>query len=238
MGLILSSNHKLLLIFCIIVLALIFQRQAYSVDENWLFERYQSGDIDTIRSLLNSIPEESAAGQFFRGVFETDGEAARFYYDRILALYPNSSSEAWALERLWQYHWSLGDMAQAEKYYDFLLTRHLDHPRLAEKPDFNAASGLEELTEEPRTVKRAELFPETGKWRVQLGAYGRRKGAEDVAGRVMSFGSADLIDKEVNGKNLTVVMIGRFHTREEAEQLSAKIQAMTGIKGIVVIVEN
>ena len=238
MRLITSSNRKLLIIFCITALVLVFQHQAYSVDENWLFERYQAGDIDTIRSLLNSIPEQSAAGQFFRGVFETDGEAARFYYDRILALYPNSRAEAWALERLWQYHWTLGEMAQAEKYYVFLLTRHPDHPGLAEKPDFNAASGLVELTEEPRTVRRAELTPAAGKWRVQLGAYGRRKGAEDVAGRVLSFGDADLISKEVNGNNLTIVMIGRFHTREEAEQLSAKILAMTGIRGIVLVVEN
>ncbi len=176
-------------------------RVAFGVNEAWLFERFQVGDVDTIQSLLNEIPDSSAGGLFFRGIFEPDGERARFYYDRIVALWQDSEAEAWALERLWQYHWSRGNAAQAQRYYNFLEQRHPDHPGLTETLDFTSRSGVFELMDKPadnqqQSVKRnMDATRESGRWRVQLGAFSRREGAKVIARKVIEFGPVDLIEK-------------------------------------------
>jgi len=221
-----------------IIIVLLLCSVSYGVDEAWLFDCYRSGDIDTIRSMLDNIPDTTAAGQFFRGVFESDGETARFYYDRIVALWPGSPSEAWALERLWQYHYSKGDMTQAEKYFNFLKLRHPDHPGIENKPDFKAESGLSKLIGEHVILPTEELLTTPGRWRVQLGAFSKRAGAKKIARKVVKYGAVDLVTKEVNGRNLTVVMMGRFHRKEEAEKLADKIRRETGIKGIVTTAEK
>ena len=234
------SNKAFPLTWAIVLILILTFRTAYSVDETFLFERFQAGEIDTIRSMTATIPESTAVGTFFRGVFETDGEAARFYYDRIVALWPGSTAEAWALERLWQYHWSMGDGAQAGRYFDFLQQRHPDHPGLVNKPDFGSDPGLEELIMEPGIIpEEGELIATTpGRWRVQLGAFSQRSGAKKVARQMTRFGVVDLIPKTVNGKKLIVVTVGRLHQKREAEQLAEKIRATTGIKGIVVAAED
>ncbi len=224
---------KLLVILGAVIPCLCLSSVAYGVDEAWLFNRYQSGDIDTIRFLLDDIPDSTAAGQFFRGIFETDGERARFYYDRIVALWPGSGSEAWALERLWQYHYCKGDMAQAEKYYDFLRARHPDHPGIADRPDFTSDAGLRRLMGEPAASPAGTSDVPVGRWRVQLGAFSKRNGAKRIARKVVKYGAVDLVTREVDGRRLTVVMVGRFQRKEQAEQLAGKIRSETGIKGIV-----
>lgn len=217
---------------------------AFGVNEAWLFERYRTGDIDTIRSLLNNLPDSTAEGLFFKGVFEEDGEKARFNYDRIVALWPGSVAEAWALERLWQYHWSRGSVAQAQRYYSFLKQRHPDHPGLIEAPDFSKRSGIFELVDQAENVQKPDVQrnfesdPKQGRWRVQLGAFSRREGAKVIARKVIEFGPVDLIEKIKNSKKLTIVTAGRCHSRQKAQQLADEIQRTTGLKGIVIVVDD
>ena len=223
---------------CLVCLTLIIAGSGWCIDEAWLFERYQSGDVDTIQSLLSQLPDTSVVGLFFKGVFETDGEAARYFYDRILALYPGSSVEPWALERLWQYHWSKGDVAQAERFYNFLQQRHPNHVSQVEKPDFKAGRDMSSLLIDTVAPQTNERVIKSGPWRVQVGAFSKRDGARKIARKVVQFGPVDLVDKNVNGRDLTVVMVGRLPSRREAEKLAEEIKALTGLKGIAVLVEN
>lgn len=240
----LTALSTVSVIFFITVLCIALPKSAVGQTDTWLFDRYLAGDIDTIASLLDQIPENSGAGQFFRGVFEVDGESARFYYDRIVALYPDSKAEGWALLRLWQYHWSLGNVDQAEKYYHFLETRHPGHPGLDNKPDFSARTGLSELTGEndesqaEKHLRTTRKPPGSGRWRVQMGAFELSEGANDVANKVRRFGEVEMIVKTVKNKKLIVVTVGRFETKKEAKQLARKIKKATGIKGIAVAVDN
>ena len=226
------------LIYIFIVIVLPYCAQAADIDEAWLFERYRSGDIDTIRVLLDAIPDSSDAGQFFRGVFEKDGEAARFYYDRALTLWPGGLAEPWSLERLWQYHYARGDGEQAERFYTFLKERHPEHPGLDYHPDFSCESSLIEsktdhgLAKEPAAAS-PELF-----WTVQMGAFGRPEGAREVQRKVERFGEVKLVRKVVGGVELTVVTIGRFKRHAEAERLVGEIKTSTGIQGWVIPFEE
>ena len=222
----------------LICLTLITITTGWCVDETWLFERYQAGDMDTIRAMLDRIPDTTAARLFFKGVFETDGEAARYYYDRILALYPGSSIESWALERLWQYHWSKGDVAQAERFYKFLRQRHPDHVSAVKKPDFSAGKNIAALLVDNAAPKIIEQAVQSGPWRVQIGAFSKPESARKIARKVMQFGTVDLVNKNVKGKVLTIVMVGRLPSRMDAEKLAEKIKSETGLKGIAVSVED
>jgi len=217
---------------CAVVIFLLVNT-TFAVNDIWLLERYQAGDLDTIRYYMKALPESSSVGHFFKGIFEPNGEAARLYFDRIVGT--GSIAEAWALERLWQYHWSKGETEKAQKYFKFLEQRHPDHPGLRDKPNFSAGSGLKEFLFKPE-IKRVSIVK--GRWRVQLGAFSRSGGARSVADKVKGFGKVDLIGKVVRGKRYTVVQIGHFHNRVEAEKLAGRIRTSTGIKGLVVAVDG
>src|SRR4030043_318888 len=107
-----------------VILSLVFIcGQAFPMSDGLddrLFELYQAGDLETVQKMRGKLPDSSAAAEFFKGVFETDGEAARFHYDRVLVIGPGSTAEGWALDKLWQYHLAKGDLKQAEKYWGFL----------------------------------------------------------------------------------------------------------------------
>jgi hypothetical protein len=232
--------------YWLIVLAIILSSHVgFCVDENWLFERFEAGDIDTLRTLLADMPETTAVGSFFRGVFETDAERARFYYDRVLTLWPGSESEAWALERLWQYHWSNGNTSQAERYYGFLEQRHPGHSCLMNKPDFSAGSsigelrnGLDTYSKRRQSIKESSYKQEEGPWRIQIGAFSKYDGARATADKVRHFGSVDLVEKVSKGTKLTVVMVGHLRDRREAQLLADDIRRETGLKGIPVMTKD
>lgn len=207
-------------------------------NEKWLLARFRQGDIDTIRSLLDSIPEMTQAQQLLKGIFEPDGEAARFYYDRVVALYPNSGVEATALERLWQYHWAKGDGKHARQYWDFLRRRHPDYPGLNDCPDFNSESDLEGLIDENHRVGFNSQTEITSGWTIQLGAFRNLEGARKTARKAVPYGDVRYLEKVSKGKTLTVVQVGLYSSHEEAEAVRKRIRAATGIKGRVVAFQN
>ncbi|MCF7810589.1 SPOR domain-containing protein [bacterium] len=229
----------------IVLITMLSTSVGFCIDESWLFERFEAGDVDTIRALLIDLPENTAVGSFFRGVFETDAERARFYYDRVLTLWQGSESEAWALERLWQYHWSTGNTAQAERYYGFLKQRHPGHACLTKKPDFSTGSNVSELKYELETFSKRQQsrngnYLKHGEcpWRIQIGAFSKYAGARATADRVRKYGTVDLVEKVSNGRKLTVVMVGYLPDRREAQILADEILHETGLKGIPVMTED
>ena len=206
-------------------------------DEAWLFERYQAGDLDTILALLGELPDSSAAGKFFRGVFETDGFAARFYYDQVLALFPLSPAEGWALGKLWQYHYAKGENEQARRYYQFLQERHPGHPCLKPAPDFGVSSTpARSAAATPPPPKKDAAGPKF--WAVQVGAFAKKSGAETTAKRVKKYGEVSQMLRTSAGQKLTVVTVGKFKSEDEARRLAEQINQETGIAGRVVALDK
>jgi len=205
-------------------------------DDTWLYEQFAAGNIDTLRLVLDLIPEQTAAGQFFRGIFERNGESARFYFDRSVALYPGSLFEAWSLERLWQHHWAVGDTNNARKYLKFLRQRHPDNSAGGFIPDFANVSDLWELTTDENTLINWENSNQKY-WTIQLGAFSNHNGALWVANKARKWGQVKLVNKTVRGKDLTVVHLGRFSRRRDASELESRIRSETELKGRVVSVK-
>lgn len=216
--------------------------EALSVnDEDRLLVLFVAGETDSLREILNTIPEETAAGQFFRGVYESDGEAARFYYDRTVALYPGSPYSAYALNRMWQYHMAKGDFEMATRYYGFLERRHPDHHILCGSPDPLSMQDLTELSKQsassiPLSTQNNNYSSEM--WTVQLGAYKNPKGAQKVGQTAQIWGDVRYIKKVFKGKELTVVQVGLFDDRDKAVNLDSSIRATTDLRGRIVKVQQ
>ena len=205
-------------------------------DDNWLHEQFAIGNLDTLRSALDLLPEQTAAGQFFRGIFEREGESARFYFDRSVALYPGSRFEAWSLERLWQHHWTRGDTNNARKYLNFLNQRHPEKAAFRFTPEFSNITDLWELTSDRTTLTNWENLKQKY-WTIQLGAFSNRNGALWVANKARRWGRVNLLDKNVRGKVLTVVHLGRFSRRRDASDLESRIRSETDLKCRVISVK-
>jgi len=207
-------------------------------DNKWLLARFRSGDIDTLRDVVDNIPEESAAGQFFRGLFEKDGESARFFYDRTVALYSGSPFESYALRRLWQYHWAKGDAEMARRYWNFLKRRHPRHPSVEDIPDFKHTSDYNELTTKPDNNKDPVYTIKGKYWTVQVGAFSDLNRALKVGHTMQRWGDVKYVKKKSIGRDLTAVQVGQFIRREDADKLDVKIRASTELRGRVIAVEN
>jgi len=205
-------------------------------DEQWIRDQYLSGNVDTLRSIMDSIPEQSAAGQFLRGIFERNGESAKFYFDRSIVLYSGSLFEASALERLWQHHWTVGDTGNASKYLDFLSQRHPDVSKSGYVPEFTHIGDLAELSANKSTSINWKNLKQDY-WTIQLGAFSKRNGALWVANKARSWGQVNLVDKNIRGKVLTVVQLGKFSRRSDASDLESRIRTETDLKGRVVLVK-
>ncbi len=218
-------------------------------EEEWLLQRYQANDLDSLRQVHQDISEDTSFGQFLRGLFETDGDEARFYYDRVILFHSGSQVEPYAMERLWQYHYAKGDMEQAERYYGFLQQRHPDFVGLSTIPDFSHGAGLGELLRTRLSIdnETAEIVSEppieetapeelTEGWTVQVGAFSFRSGAQNQSSQMEQFGTVAIRSKLSNGRMLSLVHVGMFKNKTEAEQLKERINRATGIQGRVVAV--
>jgi hypothetical protein len=228
------------LLFCFMQNKL-FSANISDDSEDRLLALFVAGETDSLREVINTIPEETAAGQFFRGIYEIDGEAARFYFDRTVALYPGSQYSAYALNRLWQYHMAKGDFEMAERYYGFLERRHPDHHILCGSPDPLSIQDLTELSKQsassiPHSTPNSNYSAEM--WTVQLGAYKNPKGAQKVGQTAQKWGDVRYIKKVFKGKELTVVQVGLFDDRDKAVNLDSSIRATTDLRGRIVKVQQ
>ena len=210
------------------------------VNDSTLVQYFQRGKLDTLREILEEIPELTAGGQFLRGIFEEDGEKARFYFDHTVALYSGSVYEVFALERLWQYHLAKGDMEMSRKYWDFLCKRHPEHPCVENPPRFDRESDLRELTVEVvrgnRNVQNANQS-EGYFWSVQLGAFSNFDGALRVKKIAEKWGEVKISKKAFHDRELTIVQVGNFKNRSDAVDLETMIRSGSELRGKVIKVK-
>lgn len=197
-------------------------------DEAVLFDLFARGRLDSLTRLTADLPDSSAAGEFFKGVFQPDGEQARYHYDRVVAFWPGTAAEGWALDRLSQYHLARGDLAGALKYRNFLKARHPSHPALAGTPD------LAELPEPPLQAAAADAREGGKPWAVQVGAYQDPRGARKIAQEMSKFGQVRQVQRQTDRGKVTAVLVGRCRTRAEADSLAKSIHRQTG-RGVLVV---
>ncbi len=204
-------------------------------DEEALLALFRAGNLDALRTEAVKTPENSGAGKFLRGLFERDGEKARYHYDQVVALYQDSAFRPWALQRLWQQHWAKGEKDMAQRFLDILSRRYPGHPALNIAPDYSHAGDLKEVAQQPIPISQSPHKEEPRPyWTIQLGAFRNPAGAREVGEQAQSWGEVRYLTKRVENLDLTVVQVGRFVDRQEAEEFLSRLKKASGLAGRVV----
>lgn len=200
-------------------------------------ELWQNENADSLRSVLPALLKKYPAQPevlFFQSVFETDAEKAITGYSAIIKNYPDNALADESLYRLVQYDYAKGSYKAAqEKAAQLKLTYPAS--RFTGKADVMFA-GLNQTTQIPVEAltsgadSAASQKISEKKFRLQVGAFGQIKNAEDLRERLKKNGytQIEFSEKIVNDKKLFLVWVGAFDNKDEAaktgEILKSKLQ--------------
>jgi len=206
------------------------------LSEMEILDLYQAGEYDSLRTLVATAPDTTGTGQFLRGLFTADGEAARFYYDHSVVFYPDSPAEPFALERLWQYHYAKGDLQQAAKYFGFLASRHPDFPGAAEKPDFVTGNKIVDVNRQTNDIPPRKPQPAGNGWGVRVGTFSSKANAQRAARAVEKQGIVTIAPVKSGSRTLYTVTLGGYLSLAEAKSVARQVKSTTGMDPLITTV--
>ncbi|MBL7996178.1 SPOR domain-containing protein [bacterium] len=202
-----------------------------------LVDLWQNDNVDSLRAALPSLQKKYPKQPetiFFQSVFETDAEKANAGYESILKTFPDNALADESLYRLIQFDYAKGSYRGAQEKADQLRARY-PSSRFISKAD-RMFAGLNQSAstqiEEQTPVTDPDISQSTSgkKFRLQVGAFGQIKNAEDLRDKLKSndYAPIEFSEKIVNDKKLFLVWVGAFDTKEEAvsngNALKSKLQ--------------
>lgn len=185
-------------------------------------ELWQNEGVDSLRSALPSIlkkyPNKPEA-LFLQAVFETDAQKANAVYEVILKDHRDNITADECLFRLVQYDYAVGKYRVAQDRANQLKSEY-PSSRFVKKAE-QMFAGLEKEAAVEKTVEAdSEANTKTvgKKFRLQVGAFGQMKNAEDLRDKLKNAGYTpiEFSEKTVNDKKLILVWVGAFGTKDEA----------------------
>lgn len=184
-------------------------------------ELWQNDGVDSLRSVLPSIlkkyPNKPEA-LFLHAVFETDVQKANSVYEMILKDHRDNVIADESLFRLIQYDYAVGKYQLAQEMTNRLKSDYPDSRFIKRAEQMFA--GLEQAPVEKAVVTDSDAAVNISgkKFRLQVGAFGQLKNAEDLRDKLQNAGYTpiEFSEKTVNNKKLILVWVGAFGTKDEA----------------------
>lgn len=184
-------------------------------------ELWQNEGVDSLRSALPAIlkkyPNKPEA-LFLQAVFETDAKKANAVYKTILKDHRDNITADESLFRLIQYDYAVGKYQNAQEKTKRLKNEY-PASRFLKKAE-QMFAGLEQAPVEQTVVTDSDAAVNISgkKFRLQVGAFGQLKNAEDLRDKLKSAGYTpiEFSEKTVNDKKLILVWVGAFGTKDEA----------------------
>lgn len=185
-------------------------------------ELWQNEGVDSLRSALPAIlkkyPNKPEA-LFLQAVFETDAKKANAVYETILKDHRQNVIADESLFRLIQYDYAVGKYRIAQDRANQLKSEY-PASRFLKKAEQMFAGLEKEAAVEKTVVADSEANTKTvgKKFRLQVGAFGQMKNAEDLRDKLKNAGYTpiEFSEKTVNDKKLILVWVGAFGTKDEA----------------------
>ena len=179
---------------------------------------------------------------FLDGVLTENGQKAVVIYQNIIDKYPASKYADAALYRLYSYYYALGLYESAKEKLDQLISKYPDSPyiKIAKQNQLpvNPEISQEENKEIEDSVKPP--FPpvvqhnQVYKFTIQAGAFSKNENAEALKSGFDKAGIfSEIREKQVAGTVFHVVYVGRFITREEADNFLITINNKFDLNGRV-----
>ncbi|KAB2881273.1 hypothetical protein F9K33_02025 [bacterium] len=214
-------------LFCFCLLLLPHAAYAQKISDPDLkpfVDLWQKDNVDSLRAfipvLYKKYPKQPET-IFFQSVFETNADKANAGYESILKTFPDNALADESLYRLIQYDYAKGSYRGAQQKAD-QLKRDYPSSRFIGKADrmFDGMSLVTKQIEEQTSVADPDISQSISgkKFRLQVGAFGQIKNAEDLRDKLKSNGYApiEFSEKIVNDKKLYLIWVGAFATKEDA----------------------
>jgi tetratricopeptide (TPR) repeat protein len=203
---------------------------AQSSDIQKILIAIESGEAESaqkqIEELRSTIPE-SPNIDYLEALITEDGNKALQMYEQIYRNAGGSQFAADALYNIYSYYYSVGLYESADRYLDELNRKY---------PDYNPSlrSKFSELESDPSS-KRLERYSYT----VQVGAFTNIKNAINLKNKFAEEGFyTDTFTKSIGGTLFNIVIVGRFISQSEAEDMKRSIETEYKIQGRVVPFEK
>jgi cell division septation protein DedD len=222
----------------IIVYASPLQAQEVSIVDH--LKSIESGNIDEARSALRELrinhPDDPSV-KFLDAVLSTEGFAALQKYKRLVEDHPNSTYADAAVYRIFSYYYSIGSYSQAESYLDKLKSDYPSSPyiKAADRSIPDESLEVQEPAPVPAAPSTREIPDEDYRYTVQAGAFLNISNAQNLSKKFEEDGYfTNITPKEVGGSILNIVIIGKFKTRGDAQELVRKLDSDFNLKSRII----
>lgn len=213
------------------------------------------GEIEKAKIILVSLEKDNPNApdvKFLKALLTEDGkEAARLYKDVAFSDEETDFKDA-ALFKLYQYHYSRGDFNESDKYARMLketfpkseyvnyLQRKIspsDKTVSQQKTTQSTVMDTTVLNYQLPQKERETALISNQRYSIQVGAFSSYSNAVRFASQFTGY-TTKIIDKEVNGKKLFVVLLGTFSNEIDAKKEAAIIKNKYNIDGIITASHN
>ncbi len=197
-----------------------------------------AGAGEALKALKNKYPE-SPSVMFLDAVLKTGGDEALQIYKTIYEKYPKNTFADAALYRIFSYYYSIGLYKKAEETLSRLKAEYPSSPYIqaADRTIPEELDGEENKAKVPKDkpIKTIPEKTEEVKFTVQAGAFLNIQNAQQLVNNLEKDGyKSEIINKEVGGSILNVVLAGRFASEKEADAILLHIDKKYHLKGRVV----
>lgn len=167
--------------------------------------------IDELKGMQYSA--EGVDKMFLDALFESDGASAAEMYRSIWGSYRQHLLAWEALARLREYHFAIGEYKTAAALAETLKKRPPESIPI-EKPDNAYGDNI---------------------W-VQTGAFSNVNNAQALKRKLTDMGyPVTIIRKQSGGRNLHIVRVGGFQSKERARQAAQEIEKSLGVKTRILV---
>jgi hypothetical protein len=190
------QKYRLFFFFNLIVLFLIilFSIQLFGQSNSELTDLYESNQLVKLKQYSdNNQINDPHWRVFVKTLFEQNADSALSIFAAIYRLTPDKVLQRFIIERISDYYYARGYYKTAERL-------------LKDKKFFNETIPTQH-----------KLKAETKKYGIQIGAFSNHKNALNLKNKVLkTVTNVAIINKDNNGTNLYVVVVGKFSERETA----------------------
>ncbi len=170
-------------------------------------------------SLEKDFPKNPET-QFFRTLFEVDGEAAKKSYESFLKAFPNNIFADAALFRLIQMDVAKGRYQQAHGRFIELQKNYAQSQLLRKAAVWFDSLPKDTLTPVIDISAKIDSSASKGKYRLQIGAFSELRNAQELKSKLekKGYGPFEFSEKTVDSKKLSLLWLGQYSTKETANK--------------------
>jgi tetratricopeptide (TPR) repeat protein len=227
------------LVILLVLLTTFISPQAQQIDISTALKQIEVGRNSAAEEILKELKSKNPNAPetiYLEASLASDGDKALSKYLMIIEKHSASPFVEHSLYKVFTYYYSLGYYKKAESYLSKLQTAfpESDYIKLADRklPDIDSAN---ELIPSIDSNKPAQKSNETYSFTIQAGAFLNSDNASKLKSQLMNDGfDSELVSKEIGGSVFNIIYVGKFKTKEDAEQVLSRLTIKYKITGRLV----